>query len=60
MSTPGRRRALKALAARKQANQQRVNRGEKPIVNKPGGGTKKVSALWGSRSDDQGSRRHQR
>ena len=46
MSTPGRRKALKALAARKRTNQARVNRGEKPIINKPGGGTKQVSARF--------------
>ncbi len=39
MSTPGRRRALKALAAKKKANVNRVARGKKPIV-----GGKKVSA----------------
>lgn len=39
MSTPGRRKALKALARRKRINLQRVARGEKPIV-----GGKKVSA----------------
>jgi hypothetical protein len=39
MSTPGRRRALKALAARKRANVSRVAAGKKPIV-----AGKKVSA----------------
>lgn len=39
MSTPGRRRALRALAARKRANVDRVARGEQPIVD-----GKKVSA----------------
>jgi hypothetical protein len=39
MSTPGIRRALKALARRKRANVNRVARGKKPIV-----GGKKVSA----------------
>jgi hypothetical protein len=39
MSTPGIRRALKALARRKRANVNRVARGEKPIV-----AGKKVSA----------------
>lgn len=39
MSTPGRRRALKALARRKRANVRRVAEGKKPIV-----GGKKVSA----------------
>ncbi len=39
MSTPGRRRALRALAARKRKNVERVARGEKPIV-----AGKKVSA----------------
>jgi len=46
MSTPGRRRALKALASRKRENKARVQRGEKPVVNdlnRPGE-TKKVSA----------------
>jgi hypothetical protein len=38
MSTPGRRKALKALAARKKANVDRVAEGKKPIV-----GGKKVS-----------------
>ena len=32
MSTPGRRRALKALARRKRANLRRVAEGKKPIV----------------------------
>lgn len=32
MSTPGRRRALRALAARKRANVRRVAQGKKPIV----------------------------
>ncbi len=32
MSTPGRRRALKALAARKETNLHRVAQGKKPIV----------------------------
>jgi len=31
MSTPGRRRALKALAARKRTNKQRRRQGKKPI-----------------------------
>ena len=39
MSTPGRRKALKALGNRKRINRDRVARGEKPIV-----GGKKVSA----------------
>lgn len=39
MSTPGRRKALKALARRKRINVQRVAQGKKPIV-----GGKKVSA----------------
>lgn len=39
MSTPGRRRALKALAARKRTNVDRVADGKKPIV-----GGKQVSA----------------
>jgi len=39
MSTPGRRKALKALSKRKRLNVDRVARGEKPIV-----GGKKVSA----------------
>jgi hypothetical protein len=39
MSTPGRRKALKALARRKRANVNRVAAGKKPIV-----GGKKVSA----------------
>ena len=39
MSTPGKRKALKALADRKRKNVDRVARGEKPIV-----GGKKVSA----------------
>jgi hypothetical protein len=39
MSTPGRRKALKALARRKRANVDRVARGQKPIVK-----GKKVSA----------------
>lgn len=38
MSTPGRRRALKALARRKRANKRRVAQGKKPII-----GGKKVS-----------------
>jgi hypothetical protein len=32
MSTPGRRRALRALAARKRANVSRVAQGKPPIV----------------------------
>jgi len=32
MSTPGRRRVLRALAARKRANAARVARGQKPIL----------------------------
>jgi hypothetical protein len=32
MSTPGRRRALRALAARKRANRNRIAKGQKPIV----------------------------
>lgn len=39
MSTPGRRKALKALARRKKANLRRVAEGKKPIVD-----GKKVSA----------------
>ena len=39
MSTPGRRRALKALARRKRINVNRVAAGKKPIVD-----GKKVSA----------------
>lgn len=39
MSTPGRRRALKALSRRKRSNLRRVASGKKPIV-----GGKKVSA----------------
>jgi hypothetical protein len=35
MSTPGRRRALKALAAAKHRNQVRVDRGQKPLVKDP-------------------------
>lgn len=38
MSTPARRRALKALAKRKRANKQRIKQGKKPII-----GGKKVS-----------------
>lgn len=33
MSTPGRRRALKALGARKRANVNRVASGKKPIID---------------------------
>jgi len=45
MSTPGRRKALRALAARKRSNRSRVQRGLKPIVKDPKTGkTKKVSA----------------
>lgn len=44
MSTPGRRRALRALAARKRANRQRIRRGEKPILEDPRTGkNRKVS-----------------
>ena len=32
MSTPGRRRSLKALARRKRLNKQRMKQGKKPIV----------------------------
>lgn len=32
MSTPGRRKALKALAARKRANKARIKAGKKPII----------------------------
>ena len=39
MGTPGRRRALRALAGRKRSNRNRVARGLKPIVR-----GKKVSA----------------
>lgn len=39
MSTPGRRRALKALAAKKRSNVRRVAEGKSPIVK-----GKKVSA----------------
>ena len=38
MSTPGRRKALKALASRKRANKARIKAGKKPIL-----GGKKVS-----------------
>jgi hypothetical protein len=34
MSTPGRRKALKALARRKRINQSRVNRGLAPLVKR--------------------------
>lgn len=45
MSTPGRRRALKALAKRKRLNKARVKRGLKPLVKDPRTGKmKKVSA----------------
>ena len=39
MSTPGRRKALKALAARKRVNRQRIAAGKAPVI-----GGKKVSA----------------
>jgi hypothetical protein len=32
MSTPGRRKALKALSGRKRANRNRVAQGKKPII----------------------------
>lgn len=35
MSTPGRRRALRALAARRRANLRRVARGQAPLVKDP-------------------------
>jgi hypothetical protein len=35
MSTPGRRKALKALARRKRLNKSRVARGKKPLVKDP-------------------------
>lgn len=38
MTTPGRRKALKALAARRRANKARIKAGKKPII-----GGKKVS-----------------
>ncbi len=44
MSTPGRVRALKALAAKKRANVRRVAAGKKPLVAGKGGKQKKVSA----------------
>lgn len=45
MSTPGRRKALKALARRKRINQERVNRGQAPLVKDPKTGKlKKTSA----------------
>jgi len=35
MSTPGRRKALKALARRKRINKERVAHGQKPLVKDP-------------------------
>lgn len=44
MSTPGRRRALRALAARKRSNKARIRRGEEPILEDPRTGkNRKVS-----------------
>jgi len=44
MSTPGRRRALKALASRKRINQERVNQGKAPLVTDPKTGKLKKSS----------------
>lgn len=44
MSTPGRRKALKALAKRRRINQERVNRGDAPLVKDPKTGKLKKSS----------------
>lgn len=44
MSTPGRVRALKALAAKKRANVRRIAAGKSPLVAGKGGKQKKTSA----------------
>jgi hypothetical protein len=45
MSTPGRKKALKALARRKRINKERVARGQAPLVKDPKTGKmKKTSA----------------
>lgn len=46
MSTPGRARALRALAARKRSNTARMARGEKPII----GGKKVTPATYTRRT----------
>lgn len=51
MSTPGRRKALKALASRKRANLRRVAQGKKPIV-----GGKKVAPSTLARHGGPGSK----
>jgi hypothetical protein len=45
MSTPGRRRALRALAARKRSNRSRIRRGEKPILEDPRTGKNRTVSL---------------
>lgn len=47
MSTPGRRRALKALARRKRLNQDRVNRGLAPLVKRKGKLVKTTASALG-------------
>lgn len=47
MSTPGRRRALKALSRRKRLNQARVNRGLAPLVKKGSKLVKSTAAALG-------------
>lgn len=44
MSTPGRRRALKALASRKRINKRRVQQGKAPLVHNKQGKLVKTSA----------------
>lgn len=43
MSTPGRRKALRALAARKRSNRARLARGQNPVINNAKGQPKSVS-----------------
>lgn len=44
MSTPGRRRSLKALAARRRSNKARVEQGKAPLVKDPKTGKLKKSS----------------
>jgi hypothetical protein len=43
MSTPGRRKALKAIGARKRQNRKRIKRGESPILQDKKGRNRRVS-----------------
>jgi hypothetical protein len=43
MSTPGIRRALRAIGARKRQNRKRIKRGESPVLKDKKGRNKRVS-----------------